>query len=106
MSKGSLYLKNVDDKKKCLNKDELNKLITNHKLDVAQIFHQSKNIIGTAAYKKAARGRLFAMIDQIGLPTMFCTFSSADMYWKDVREVLNPHCEKPLIDDEISEAIS
>lgn len=43
-----------------------------------------KPVHGSPAYWAAAQKDLFAMIRQLGIPTWFCSFSSADLRWNEM----------------------
>ncbi|XP_070549849.1 uncharacterized protein [Ptychodera flava] len=43
-----------------------------------------KPIRGTPPYWQSAQKDLFAMVRQLGIPTWFCSFSSADMRWPEM----------------------
>ncbi|XP_006820870.1 uncharacterized protein LOC100373785 [Saccoglossus kowalevskii] len=45
-----------------------------------------KPIRGTPPFWQSAQKDLFAMIRQLGIPTWFCSFSSADMRWPEMIE--------------------
>ncbi|XP_048256969.1 uncharacterized protein LOC125382713 [Haliotis rufescens] len=47
-----------------------------------------KPIRGTPPYWQSAQKDLFAMIRQLGIPTWFCSFSSADMRWPEMIETI------------------
>ncbi|XP_062389285.1 uncharacterized protein LOC134077598 [Sardina pilchardus] len=47
-----------------------------------------KPIRGTPAFWQAAQKDLFALIRQLGIPTWFCSFSSADMRWTNLLSTL------------------
>ncbi|XP_069109227.1 repetitive organellar protein-like [Argopecten irradians] len=45
-------------------------------------------IRGTPPYWQATQKDLFAMLRQLGLPTWFCSFSSAEMRWTEIIEAI------------------
>ncbi|XP_006815908.1 uncharacterized protein LOC102803256, partial [Saccoglossus kowalevskii] len=45
-------------------------------------------IRGTPPYWQATQKDIFAMIRQLGIPTWFCSFSSADLRWKEIVETI------------------
>ncbi|XP_048251539.1 uncharacterized protein LOC125379306 [Haliotis rufescens] len=47
-----------------------------------------KPIRGTPPFWQSAQKDLFAMIRQLGIPTWFCSFSSADMRWPEMIETI------------------
>ena len=55
-----------------------------------------KNIVfaqlrGTSAYWEQQKSKIKHMIAMKGTPTAFLTFSSADLYWKDMQEHLRSY---------------
>ncbi len=46
---------------------------------------------GTNAYWFKQRSRLTAMVDTVGLPTVFFTHSAADMQWPELARLICPH---------------
>ncbi|XP_035258455.1 uncharacterized protein LOC118219420 [Anguilla anguilla] len=46
-----------------------------------------KPIRGTPAFWQSVQKDLFAMVRQLGIPTWFCSFSSADMRWKETLQI-------------------
>ena len=64
----------------------LSKLLKN---DEALRFMQP--IRGTPAYWSSAQKDLFAMLRQLGIPTWFCSFSSAEYRWNDIVGVILHH---------------
>ncbi|XP_069106088.1 uncharacterized protein [Argopecten irradians] len=57
-------------------------------------------IRGTPPYWQATQKDLFAMLRQLGLPTWFCSFSSAEMRWTDIIEsILKQQNDKRNVND-------
>ena len=52
------------------------------------IFYQTRKIKGSNEYQKVKQRELNSMVQQLGLPGLFETFSYADKYWDDLRQVL------------------
>ena len=52
------------------------------------IFYQTRKIKGSNEYQKVKQRELNSMVQQLGLPGLFETFSQADKYWDDLRQVL------------------
>ncbi|XP_078795053.1 uncharacterized protein LOC144988493 [Oryzias latipes] len=50
-----------------------------------------KPIRGTPAFWQAAQKDLMACVRQLGIPTWFCSFSSADMRWKNLLSCILKH---------------
>ena len=48
------------------------------------------NIAGTNAYWNRVRDEIKAIITRVGAPTLFFTFSSADMHWPKLHALFNP----------------
>ena len=55
-----------------------------------QILAFNKNIRSTSAYWFQRSRELLRMIQQIGTPTLFLTFSAADLHWKKLHNLLDP----------------
>ncbi|XP_055088463.1 uncharacterized protein LOC129457426 [Periophthalmus magnuspinnatus] len=45
-------------------------------------------IVGSPAYWQQCKREVFSMIRQLGIPTWFCSFSAADLRWKNLIEAL------------------
>lgn len=60
------------------NPEILSKLLKND-----EAFRFMQPIRGTPAYWSAIQKDLFAMLRQLGIPTWFCSFSSAEYRWND-----------------------
>lgn len=79
------------------NPETLSKLLRN---DEAIRFMQP--IRGTTAYWSAIQKDLFAMLRQLGIPTWFCPFSSAEYRWNDavcsLLKQQNDHREPEMLD--------
>ncbi|XP_065942676.1 uncharacterized protein [Magallana gigas] len=86
----------LNEKGKAINSDMLrnpeilSKLLRN---DEAIRFMQP--IRGTPAYWSAIQKDLFAMLRQLGIPTWFCSFSSAEYRWNDaISSLLKQQCDE------------
>ncbi|XP_073671989.1 uncharacterized protein [Paramisgurnus dabryanus] len=57
-----------------------------------------KPVRGTPVFWQSVQKDLFAMVRQLGIPTWFCSFSSADLRWTELMKTLakQERCEKPL----------
>lgn len=79
------------------NPETLSKLLRN---DEAIRFMQP--IRGTPVYWSAIQKDLFAMLRQLGIPTWFCSFSSAEYRWNDavcsLLKQQNDHREPEMLD--------
>ena len=73
-STGNAYYK-YDENLKTLNKQQFIEKLKSDKDFFRKITYWTKNIKGSKQYFKTARGKLFAMISQLGLPTFYITFS-------------------------------
>ena len=62
-----------------LNEESLKKL-----LEFDDGFRFLRPIRGTPAFWQGAQRDLLACVRQLGVPTWFCSFSSADMRWKNL----------------------
>lgn len=65
-----------------MNKDSLQRILN---FDEGCKF--MKPIRGTPAFWQSVQKDLFAMVRQLGIPTWFCSFSSADIRWKETLEI-------------------
>ena len=66
--------------------DELREMATsnNANLFMSKVSRYVGNIAGTNAYWNRVREELKAVITSVGAPTLFFTFSSADMHWPEL----------------------
>ena len=55
------------------------------------------NIAGTNAYWNRVRDELKAIITNVAAPTLFFTFSSADMHWPELHALFNAKGDNPNI---------
>lgn len=62
-----------------------------------KIMIYNANIQGTKSYWYARGQELKSMIEQLTLPTLFFTLSSADFHWPDLYKVLAPNTDPNLI---------
>ena len=53
-----------------------------------RLFHFGANLRGTPAWKIGRRGELLDMIETLGLPNFFITWSAADMQWDSLQALL------------------
>ena len=69
-----------------LTADELQEMIANNHSHVflSKISRYLANLTGSNAYWFKAREDLKAIVNHVGPPTFFFTFSSADMYWPEL----------------------
>ncbi|CAB4016553.1 Hypothetical predicted protein [Paramuricea clavata] len=66
--------------------DELREMAASNNTNVfmSKLSRYVGNIAGTNAYWSRVREELKAIITSVGAPTLFCTFSSADMHWPEL----------------------
>jgi fructoselysine-6-P-deglycase FrlB-like protein len=66
--------------------DELREMANsgNANLFISKVSRYVGNIAGTNAYWNKVRDELKAIIANVGAPTLFFTFSSADMHWPEL----------------------
>ena len=84
LRKQHMYSKGQKVTRKMLcNKKELNELF---KKDEA--IKYMKPVRGTPAYWQSTQKDIFAMIRQLGIPTFFASFSSADFRWTEIAETI------------------
>ena len=55
-----------------------------------RVLHFATSLRGTSPYWFKQRSRLIAMIDTLGLPTVFFTHSAADLQWPELGKLLCP----------------
>ena len=65
--------------------DELREMAASNNANVfmSKVSRYVGNIAGTNAYWNREREELKAIITRVGAPTLFFTFSSADMHWPE-----------------------
>lgn len=70
--------------------DELRQMATSNNSNtlISKISRYVANIAGSNAYWNKVREDLKAIITTVGTPTIFFTFSSADMHWPDLHVLL------------------
>ncbi|KAK3929764.1 ATP-dependent DNA helicase [Frankliniella fusca] len=57
---------------------------------IKKIMYRNSSISGSKSYWFARGKELLSMVEQIGLPTLFCTFSAADLHWPELFKLLAP----------------
>ena len=55
-----------------------------------RVLHYASSLRGTRQYWFKQRSRLIAMVDTLGLPTVFFTHSAADLQWPEVARLICP----------------
>ena len=55
-----------------------------------QVLHYATSLRGTRQYWFKQRSRLIAMVDTLGLPTVFFTHSAADLQWPELARLICP----------------
>ena len=74
-----------------IDEDELRALIENNSIPLQDfIARRSATLRGTRPYWTQARNELEAMVRQLGVPSLFFTFSAADLQWDDLYQHLEP----------------
>jgi hypothetical protein len=61
------------------------------------------NIAGTNAYWNRVRKELKAIITSVGAPTLFFTFSSADIHWPELHALFKADTDNELIGNSTSD---
>ena len=56
----------------------------------SRVQHFAASLRGTAPYWFKQRSRLIAMVDTLGLPTVFFTYSAADLQWPELAGLVCP----------------
>ena len=71
--------------------DELQEMASNNDIAVfmSKVSRYVANISGTNSYWHKVREVLKAIITTVGTPTFFFTFSSADMHWPEMHDLLS-----------------
>ena len=66
--------------------DELRNMAANNTANVflSKVCRYVGNIAGTNSYWNKARDELKAIVNNVGAPTLFLTFSSVDMHWPEL----------------------
>ncbi|XP_076872152.1 uncharacterized protein LOC143522233 [Brachyhypopomus gauderio] len=83
----SEMLINTDSLQRILNHDEGYKFL--------------KPIRGTPVFWQSVQKDLFAMVRQLGIPTWFCSFSSADLRWPELMETILTQEGKHISPDDL-----
>jgi hypothetical protein len=75
--------------------DELRQMATSNNSSAffSKISRYVANIAGSKAYWYKVREDLKAIITTVGTPTIFFTFSSADMHWPELHDILSSNKE-------------
>ncbi|XP_077060978.1 uncharacterized protein LOC143713540 [Siphateles boraxobius] len=75
------------------NKESLQKI-----LNFDQGYKFLKPVRGSPVFWQSVQKDLFAMVRQLGIPTWFCSFSSADLRWPELRQTIvkQEGCETPI----------
>ncbi len=85
--------------------DELREMAAgnNANMFMSKVSRYVGNIAGTNAYWNRVREELKAIITNVGAPTLFFTFSSADMHWPELYALFNANvdCENANISSEV-----
>ena len=55
-----------------------------------RVMHYATSLRGTRQYWFKQRSRLVAMVDMLGLPTIFFTHSAADLHWPELAHLICP----------------
>jgi hypothetical protein len=56
-----------------------------------RVLHYATSLRGTTPYWFKQRSQLIAMVDMLGLPTVFFTHSAADLQWPDLAQLICPN---------------
>ena len=86
--------------------DELREMAdsNNANLFMSKISRYVGNIAGTNAYWSRVRDELKAIVTNVGAPTLFFTFSSADMHWPELHALFNAGVNENQNDNQTSGA--
>ena len=99
---GRIYVKqNVNDAQQSVK--ELKDMIGTERTSLAsRVLHFGTSLHGTQQYWMRQRTRLTAMVDTLGMPTVFFTHSAGDIQWPELAELI---CSNPIDKKSHSEAI-
>ena len=56
----------------------------------SHVLHYASTLRGTRQYWMKQRSRLIAMVDTLGLPTVFFTHSAVDLHWPELARLICP----------------
>ena len=56
-----------------------------------RVLRFAASLRGTRQYWMQQRPRLIAMVDTLGIPTIFFTHSAADLHWPELIQLIDPH---------------
>ena len=78
--------------------DELREMATSNNVNVfmSKVSRYVGNIAGTNAYWNRVREELKAIITSAGAPTLFFTFSSADIHWPELHALFKVDTDSDL----------
>ncbi|CAB4011401.1 ATP-dependent DNA helicase PIF1 [Paramuricea clavata] len=76
--------------------DELREMAANNNANASKVSRYVGNIAGTNAYWTRVREELKAIITSVGAPTLFFTFSSADMHWPELHALFKADTDNEL----------
>ena len=78
--------------------DELGNMAVSNTANVflSKVSRYVGNIAGTNSYWNKVRDELKAIITNVGAPTLFFTFSSADMHWPDLHDLFYANSDNEL----------
>lgn len=89
LTDGNIFIKRNPEFKNMSVKDLKERVEKDPSL-LRKIMFQGNNIRGTKAFWHARGRELEAMVQQLGLPTLFFTLSAADMHWPELYKLLAP----------------
>ena len=91
MPSGRIYIRqNLDDAQ--LTVQELKHMVGSEGTSLAnRVLHFAASLCGNRQYWMKQRTRLTAMVDTLGMPTVFFTHSAADMQWPELANLICPN---------------
>ena len=94
LQSGRIYLhQNPDDDH--LTIEELRDMVGREGVDYStRVVHYASTLRGTRQYWTKQRSRLIAMVDSLGMPTIFFTHSAADLQWPELAHLLSPEANE------------
>ncbi|KAK3931961.1 ATP-dependent DNA helicase [Frankliniella fusca] len=87
LNDGNIFVRN-NEQFKNVTAGQLKQMIEEDPNLLKKIMFQASNLRGTKAYWHCKAGELKDMVEQLGLPTVFLTFSCADHHWADLFRLL------------------
>lgn len=88
LKQGNFQVSKLTPEQRKMKRDDIKYQVEEMEGIYKDIFYQTRKIKGSNEYQKVKQRELNSMVQQLGLPGLFETFSQADKYWDDLRQVL------------------